>query len=160
MATPAWGKPDVKIGAPDATGKTIPTQGLQTILSIKDNSTKLETQEGEKKELKGEGGVVLAVRRSAPTTSLTMEVFLMKEDAMPALLKTPHVSLVLTPEDPTSIGVYIPQASVSIAKQWTSEEGAGYKLTFEPVLAKEGEGIEPFYFTKNKAIFDPFTGTK
>lgn len=160
MAKAAWGKPTVQVGTPDNTGKTIPTQGLQTIASIKENSTKLESQEGEKKELKGEGGVVLDVRRGAPSATLTMEVFVLKDDVLPKLLKGNSVSLVITPEDADTVGLYIPMASVSIAKQWTTEEGAGYKLTFEPVLAKEGDGVEPFYFTKSKQIFDPFTGTK
>lgn len=155
-----WGKPDVKIGAPDSTGKTIPTQGLQTILSIKEDSTHLETQEGEKKELKGEGGIVLDVRRGAPSTSLVMEVYLLKDDVLPKLLKGNSVSVVLTPEDPNGIGFFIPMATVSIAQQWTSAEGASCKLTFEPVLVKEEDGIESFYFTKGKAIHDPFTGTK
>lgn len=162
MAKAAWGKPTIQIGAPDETGKTFPTkQGLQTLASVKENSTKIETQEGDKKELKGEGGVVLDVRRGAPSASLETEVFVLKGEVLPKLLKdSKTVSVLITPEDPDTVGVFIPMASVAIAQQWTTEEGASYKIRFEPVLAKETEGVQPVHFTKSGAIFDPFTGTK
>lgn len=160
MAKASWGRPTIKLGAPDTTGKTIPTQGLQTLLNVKDGSTKLEVSEGEKKELKGEGGVTLDVRRSAPSASLEMEVFILKGDALPTKLKDSSVSLVIVPEDADTPGLYIPIASVSIAEQWTSQEGASVKLRFEPVLAKEEAGVRPFHFTKGGAIYDPYTSTK
>ena len=143
MAKAAWGKPTIQVASPDATGKTIPTTGLQTIASIKENSTKLETQEGEKKELKGEGGITLDVRRGASSSTLTTEIF-----------------LVVTPEDRSTVGLYIPMATVSISQLWSTEEGAAIKVTFEPVLVKEAADVEAFYFTKNGAPYDPFTGTK
>ena len=160
MAKAAWGKPTIQVAPPDATGKTIPTTGLQTIASIKENSTKLETQDGEKKELKGEGGITLDVRRGASSSTLTTEIFLLKDDVLPQLLKTQTVSVVVTPEDKTTVGLFIPMATVSISQLWSTEEGAAVKVTFEPVLAKEAEGVEAFHFIKNGAIFNPFTGTK
>ena len=160
MAKAAWGKPTIQVASPDATGKTIPTTGLQTIASIKENSTKLETQEGEKKELKGEGGITLDVRRGASSSTLTTEVFLLKDDVLPQLLKTQTVSVVVTPEDKTTVGLFIPMATVSVSQLWSTEEGAAVKVTFEPVLAKEAEGVEAFHFIKNGVIFNPFTGTK
>ena len=160
MAKAAWGKPTIQVAPPDATGKTIPTTGLQTIASVKENTTKLETQDGEKKELKGEGGITLDVRRGASSSTLTTEVFLLKDDVLPKLLKTQTVSVVVTPEDKTTVGLFIPMATVSISQLWSTEEGAAVKVTFEPVLAKEAEGVEAFHFIKNGAIFDPFTGTK
>lgn len=160
MAKAAWGKPTIQVAPPDATGKTIPATGLQTIASIKENTTKLETQDGEKKELKGEGGITLDVRRGASSSTLTTEIFLLKDDVLPQLLKTQTVSVVVTPEDKTTVGLFIPMATVSISQLWSTEEGAAVKVTFEPVLAKEAEGVEAFHFIKNGAIFNPFTGTK
>ena len=86
MAKAAWGKPTIKIGDPDTTGKTIPSTGLQTIPNIKEGSTKFEGQEGDKKELKGEGGETLDVRRSAGSQTLELEMFILKDDPLPAKL--------------------------------------------------------------------------
>lgn len=159
MAKAAWGKPVIKIGAVDATGKTIPTTGLQTLASVKENSTKFESAEGEKKELKGEGGVTLDVRRSAPSYTLELEVFILKGEALPRLLKGDAASIVITPEDPETAGLYIPMANISVSPAWSTEEGAAYKVKADAVLAKDTSDVKAFYFTKSGAILDPFTGT-
>lgn len=160
MAKTGWGKPTVKIGDPDTTGKTIPTTGLQTILNIKENSTKFEGQEGDKKELKGEGGETLDVRRTAGSHTLEMEIFILKDEPLPKKLKESSVSILITPEDKDTTGLYIPMATISLAPLWATEEGAAYKLKADAVLAKQADDVKAFYFTKSGAILDPFTGTK
>ena len=159
MAKAGWGKPTIKIGDPDTTGKTIPTTGLQTIPNIKENSTKFEGQEGEKKELKGEGGETLDVRRSAGSQTLELEMFILKDDPLPAKLKGTSVSIVVIPEDATTVGLFIPMATISLTPMWATEEGAAYKLKADAVLAKQADDVKSFYFTKGGAVFDPFTGT-
>lgn len=160
MAKTGWGKPTVKIGDPDTTGKTIPTTGLQTILNIKENSTKFEGQEGEKKELKGEGGETLDVRRTAGSQTLEMEIFILKDEPLPKKLKESSVSILITPEDKDTTGLYIPMATISLSPLWATEEGAAYKLKADAVLAKQADDVKAFYFTKNGAVLDPFTGIK
>ena len=160
MSKTAWGKPTIKIGAPDTTGKTVPTQSLQTIVNVKEDSTKLEVTEGEKKELKGEGGTTLDVRRSAPTASLDLEAYVLKDEALPAKLKDAQVSVLVIPEDEGTAGLFIPMANVSIAEGWATAEGASVKIKFEPVKAKDAADIRSYYFLKSGAIFDPFTSNK
>lgn len=160
MAKTGWGRPTIKLGDPDTTGKTIPAQNLQILLNAKDNSVKLEVTEGEKKELKGEGGVVLDVRRSASTASLELEVFVLKDDPLPAKLKSDTASVVIVPEDSSTVGLFIPMARVSLAEQWSTDEGASYKVRFEPLKAKDADDIRPYYFTKAGVIYDPLTASK
>lgn len=160
MSKTAWGKPTIKIGAPDTTGKTIPTQSLQTIINIKEDSTKLEVTEGDEKKLKGEGGTTLDSRRSAPNAELEMEAYILKDEALPSKLKDAQVSVLVVPEDEATSGLFIPMASVSIAESWSTAEGASVKIKFEPIKAKDASDIRSYYFIKSGAIYDPFTSNK
>ena len=87
-------------------------------------------------------------------------MFILKDDPLPAKLKASSASIIVTPEDPATAGLFIPMASISLTPMWATEEGAAYKLKADAVLAKQADDVKPFYFIKGGAIFDPFTGPK
>lgn len=142
-----WGKPLLEVcayvnGALPATPiwKALPTQ--------KENTVKLNIEKGDKKEAKGEGGELVAVRFNKNKYTLECEVFI-AEGTTPPIAENDGIvateyAVRLTPENDALTGFIIDKSNVSVEGGWSSEEGMLLKYTFEALQPTTGKILKPY----------------
>lgn len=156
MSVLSWGKPTIEVcklvdgGLPNSPEwKAMP--------EIVSDTTKLNTEQGEKKEAVAEGGEIVDVRYSKSKYSLEFELFVKKGDSKPiededgVILE--NYTVRLTPEDESCEGFIMDNTSVSCVETWTSADGKRWKYTFSGLKPKTGNILKPY--TKTKAAPAP-----
>lgn len=153
----SWSRVKAEIGK---TGEkdAMATQ-LQTVGTIKDKSTSLSIEDGEKLTAVATGGIVVAEEEGEPTVSVTMRV--MEMDFATETLLTGAVagsdkltvksnvvngnySLKLTPKNIGAIGIKARKTHVSFRPGYSEEEGHYVDLTFKILACEDGELYEKF----------------
>lgn len=153
----SWSRVKAEIGK---TGENdaMATQ-LQTVGIIKDKSTSLSIEDGEKLTAVATGGIVVAEEEGEPTVSVTMRV--MEMDFATETLLTGAVagsdkltvksnvvngyySLKLTPKNIGAIGIKARKTHVSFRPGYSEEEGQYVDLTFKILACEDGELYEKF----------------
>lgn len=136
MAVLAWGKPDLyvrKIGwNPDGSRKFYKVRHLQ---NPKEDSTNLETAEGDKTEAKGEGGAIVDVKKKKSNYSLKFDQFIKKgtpksfgdEDG----IVPGDYEVWYLPEDKECPGLYFPQGTFGVTTAATSADGITQSISFD-----------------------------
>lgn len=153
----AWSRVKAEIGK---TGeKDAMATLLQTVGMIKDKSTSLSIEDGEKLTAVATGGIVVAEEEGEPTVSVTMRV--MEMDFATETLLTGAVagsdkltvksnvvngnfSLKLTPKNIGAIGIKARKTHVSFRPGYSEEEGHYVDLTFKILACEDGELYEKF----------------
>ena len=149
MAILSWGRPKIEIGLLGADGLA---PEIWTVLDNPvENTTKLNTEAGDKKEAKGEGGELVDTRTGKNKYTLEFEMYAKKGLSKPIEDEDGVVSVNyavrLTPEDPTLEGFILDKTSVSVIDTWDSENGAKWKYTHSALTPKSGKLCKPFTAT-------------
>lgn len=107
-----------------------------------EDSTTLETEEGDKLEAKIEGGENEAVKYKKSTYTLDFETRQAPEREDPITGEDGVVegeyAVLIVPEDDSAYNVYIPRAACSIQKSFTAEEGIKYAYHFDALVPDDG----------------------
>lgn len=146
MSTLAWGKPKIEFAAVTADGAAPTT--WKEMPEIVTDTTKLNSEQGEKKEAIAEGGDVVDVRYSKSKYSLEFELFVKKGDTKPIEDEDGVIvggyAVRLTPEDPACQGFCMDNASVAVLETWSSADGSRWKYTFNGMKPKAGKILKPY----------------
>lgn len=147
MKALSWGKPRIFV-APIENG----VEG--TWLEVKtpvENSTKLTTTKGDKKEAKVEGGEVECVKYNRNTYALEFEIRVgLENDGTNTVLPFEDVDGIIQttyavkvqPENPDVAGIYIKNSVVSLEDSWDAENGKINRYTCDVVKATTGKSME------------------
>ena len=129
MSVLSWGKPTIVILSDESGAKH---RKLNTPV---DDSTNLETTEGDKTEAKIEGGEVEDVRYDKSTYKLTMQIRLKKGDNFPFANKDGIINgsyaVWVQPEDVNAYGIQIQKAHASIKTSYTANDGILCDIAFD-----------------------------
>lgn len=128
MSKLSWGKCTI-MSANSTNGA--PTGGWNTIGVPKENTTKLNPTEGEKKEAKEEGGGVVDVRHAKNTYILEYDLFVKKPAGGQVVLPFNSVDGVVQgefahrviPEDDSCVGIQIDRATIHVVEDYSSDDG-------------------------------------
>lgn len=121
-----------------------------------ENSTKLTTTKGDKKEAKIEGGEIECVKYNRNTYALECEIRIGLEndgtETTPPFTEVDGIventyAVKIQPENASVPGIYIKNAVVSLEDSWDSENGKINKYTFDVVKATSGKSIETMVIT-------------
>ena len=147
MKALSWGKPRIFV-APIENG----VEG--TWLEVKtpvENSTKLTTTKGDKKEAKVEGGEVECVKYNRNAYALEFEIRVGLEndgtvttppfEDEDGIIQTTY-AVKVQPENPSVPGIYIKNSVVSLEDSWDAENGKINKYTCDVVKATTGKSME------------------
>ena len=147
MKALSWGKPRIFV-APIENG----VEG--TWLEVKtpvENTTKLTTTKGDKKEAKVEGGEVECVKYNRNTYALEFEIRIGLEndgtvtvppfDDEDGIIQTTY-AVKVQPENASVPGLYIKNSVVSLEDSWDAENGKINRYTCDVVKATTGKSME------------------
>ena len=142
-----WGKPKLEIVA--LVNGAIPSNPVWTeITTPKEDSTKLATTKGTKKEAKLEGGAIKDKKYSKSSYALEFVISLGKNEEKPIEdadgVIVDNYAIRLTPEDDTLSGYIIEKASVSVEETWSSADGSELKYTFDALQPAAGNQLKPY----------------
>lgn len=149
MSVLSWGKPKVEFTK--SVNGEVPTSPAPTwteFPEIKEDTAKLTTTEGTKKEATEEGGDVVDTRKGKNKYSFELEIFVKKGDEKPiddedgVILD--NYAVRLTPEDEECEGFLIENATVSVTESWSSADGKLWKYTFDAKKPKTGKTLKPY----------------
>ena len=149
MSVLSWGKPTIIVKSEEdgAIYRAQPTPVEDT--------TNLETTEGETTEAKKEGGEVVDVRNDKSTYALTYDIYAEKGQKKPfadqdgVVLK--NYSLYVVPEDENCIGIAMKKSKVSVKNTFTGADGAKYLITHKALANDDGTSQCQFgYLTVTK----------
>lgn len=158
MSVLSWGKPTVEViklenGVPPA------SQKWDKMPEIVTDTTKLNTEQGEKKEAIAEGGDVVDVRYSKSKYTLELELFVKKSDTKPIEdedgVVLDNYAVRLTPEDEACEGFSLDNTSVSCVETWSSADGKRWKYTFSGLKPKAGKTLKPYTKEAAEAVKAP-----
>ena len=129
----SWGKPRIFV-------KLLEDGAIVRELNTPvDDSTNLETTEGDKTEAKIEGGEIEAVRYDKSTYKLAMQIRLKAGDKMPFANKDGIVAgtyaVWVMPEDSKAYGIHMAQAHVSLKTSYTANDGILIDVTFDALTS-------------------------
>lgn len=159
--TMSWGKCSITIGKTGASDAMAIT--LATIGTIKDKSTNLEMQEGESKEARATGGVLIAYEEAEPTIQLTARVVEPDYAVIASILGTGAThdtvagtltyktfvitdpfSVQVTPNAVGATGIKIRKARVTYKEGYSEDEGYYADFTFTVLACADGELFQKF----------------
>lgn len=142
----SWGKPKVELVECSDNGYIPDSPVWVTLPTPVENSSKLETQEGDKKEAKIEGGEVIASRQDASKFTFEMELYETDDFTEPVEqtngVVTKCYAVRLTPEQTGAKGFVMERTSVAVQKTWSAETGGKVKYTFTALKPKTGEMLK------------------
>lgn len=147
MAVLSWGKP--KIEFTKLENGEVPSSAVWTALPTPvENTTKLTTESGEKKEAKIEGGEVIDVKKGKSKFTFEFELYITRGFTKPIAdedgLVIDNYALRLTPEDSTLKGLLFENTSISVEETWDSEFGGKLKYTCEVLKPKTGTMVKQY----------------
>lgn len=139
----SWGKPTIKkatstAGVPDADWTAIDTP--------KEDTTKLETTEGEEKVATEEGGEVVDVVYEKNTYTLSFQLFVKKGTPLPFEdndgIVAGEYAIQVIPEDKACIGIQIDRCSVRAITNYTSSDGILVTYNCKVLKPKTGKMVK------------------
>lgn len=149
MSVLAWGKPKVEfglLGASDAAPST-----WTEIAPIVQDSSKLTTTKGTKREALGEGGESVDAAYEKSKYAFELEIFFKKGATKPITdadgVVSGYYAVRLAPEDNTVEGFIIDKAIVSVEETWDAKNGKKLKYTFEGLVPATGNTVKPYTYT-------------
>lgn len=138
-----WGKPLLEIIK--LVDGEIPSSSPQwtTLDNPKEDTTTLETTEGDVVEANGEGGELVDAYIKASSYQLSFQLFA-KRDAEKPIEDEDGVildeyAIRLTPEDDTLPGFMLPKCRVSVVDSYTAADGELWQYTFRALKPKTGK---------------------
>lgn len=147
MKALSWGKPRIFV-APIENG--VEGKWLEVKTPV-ENTTKLTTTKGDKKEAKVEGGEVECVKYNRNTYALEFEIRIGLEndgtvtvppfDDEDGIIQTTY-AVKVQPENPSVPGLYIKNSVVSLEDSWDAENGKINRYTCDVVKATTGKSME------------------
>lgn len=149
MSVLSWGKPKVEF-TKSVNGEVPkePTPTWTAFPEIKEDTAKLTTTEGTKKEATEEGGDLVDTRKGKNKYSFELEIFVKKGDEKPIEdedgVIVDNYAVRLTPEDEECEGFLIENATVSVTESWSSADGKLWKYTFDAKKPKTGKTLKPY----------------
>ncbi len=136
----SWGKPKIyvkKIGS-NTTWSLVPTPV--------EDSTQLNTEQGERLEAKIEGGENEDVRVKRSSYELVFQVRKVKGRKAPIAsvdgVVTDEYQVMVQPEDPECPGFSIDKASVNVVETFTTADGAMWEYHFNVLKPDSGEMVK------------------
>lgn len=148
MSVLSWGKPKVEFTK--SVNGAVPTEPTPwtAFPEIKEDTAKLTTTEGTKKEATEEGGDLVDTRKGKNKYSFELEIFVKKGDEKPIEdedgVIVDNYAVRLTPEDEECEGFLIENATVSVTESWSSADGKLWKYTFDAKKPKTGKTLKPY----------------
>lgn len=149
MSVLSWGKPKVEFTK--SVNGEVPKEPMPTWTAfpeIKEDTAKLTTTEGTKKEATEEGGDLVDTRKGKNKYSFELEIFVKKGDEKPIEdedgVIVDNYAVRLTPEDEECEGFLIENATVSVTESWSSADGKLWKYTFDAKKPKTGKTLKPY----------------
>lgn len=150
MALLTWGKPKIEIVKIGADGSAPEEEWKETDNPV-ENTTKLNTEQGDKKEAKAEGGEIVDVRVGKSKYTLEFELYAAKGKTKPIEdedgVVLDNYAVRLTPEDASLPGFIIDNASVSVIDTFDTENGTKWKYTFNALKPKAGKILKSYTAT-------------
>lgn len=137
-----WGKPLLEIIKLE--NGEIPTSSpvWTEIDNPVQDSTQLETTEGEVTEANGEGGELVDAYVKASTYRLSFQLFAKRDSDKPIEdndgVILDEYAIRLTPEDNTLPGFMLPKCRVSVVDTFTSADGERWQYSFRALKPKTG----------------------
>lgn len=149
MSVLAWGKPKVEfglLGASDAAPST-----WTEMTPIVQDSSKLTTTKGNKREATGEGGEVVDSAYEKNKYSFELEIFFKKGATKPISdtdgVVAGNYAVRLTPEDNTIEGFIMDKTVVSVEETWDAKTGKKLKYMFEGITPASGTVVKPYTYS-------------
>lgn len=138
----SWGKPDIYVKDLDETGAKV-----RKLFTPVEDSTSLETSEGDKQEAKIEGGAIEDVMYKKSTFSLSVEIRMLKGRSKPFAdtdgIVAHNYELWLKPaENEGGYGIHIPKAAVNVTTSYTSADGIKQTIKFDALENDDTTQIE------------------
>lgn len=148
MAVLSWGKPKVEV-AVSVDGAPGTSAAWKEFPAIKEDSAKLTTTKGTKKEATEEGGDVIDSRYGKNKYLFELEVFVKKGDDTKIIededgIVVDNYAVRVTPEDDECEGFIIENSTVSVEESWSSADGKMLKYSFEAKKPKTGKTLKPY----------------
>lgn len=147
MAKIGWGKPKVEF-TPLVNGEVPENATFDKMPEIKQDTAKLTTTKGDKKEAIAEGGDVIDIRYAKSKYAFECEVFVQAGAKAPIEdndgLVASNYAVRLTPEDPANEGFRMDNCKVTVETTFTSAEGKTLKYTFDGIKPAKGSIIKPY----------------
>lgn len=141
-----WGKPTIEIGLIGANGAA-PTDWIKLDIPV-ENSTKLTSAKGDKKEAKEEGGGVVAVRYGENNYTLEFELYAKGDNEKPIPevngVITQEYAVRITPENASLPGKQLDLVHFSIEDTFDAENGEKWKYTGDVLKPTLGNKIKPY----------------
>lgn len=160
MATVSWGGPDLEFikvpaGGAAPSGDWSSKDGYVKIPGsvLLENSSQLNTTEGDTKEVKNELGEVVDSKRLPASYEFTTSVIKKKGETVVKTAFSPKNGIVagdwmmrLVPEDPATTGFIFAKSSISVSKSWSPDQGALDVITVKGVKpdTESGEICEDY----------------
>ncbi|MDR1161270.1 MAG: hypothetical protein LBK45_02925 [Tannerellaceae bacterium] len=137
--TIGWGKPKIEV-------KKVGDSAYVAFATPVEDSTQLETTQGDKLEAKIEGGENEAVRYKANTYQLTFQVRQAPERTDPIVdvdgVVADEYTVMVTPENPDAIGCVINRAAVNVQTTFNAAEGLVKTYTFDVLKPASGNQVK------------------
>lgn len=128
MSTLSWGKCRVIVRKYGETGE------LTELPTPVEESTTLETTEGDKLEAKIEGGEYEDIKYKSATYALSLQIRLAKGRAKPFVdndgVVADNYEVFIIPEDEACYSIHIPKASVSATLDFSTADGLNITYSF------------------------------
>ena len=141
MSKLSWGKPrlfikDLEASQPSWKELNTPVQ----------DTTEIQVTNGDKLEAPIEGGQNEEVKFKASTYEIVYNIRKLKGRTVPIAntdgVVSKHYALAVMPEDPTNIGFYVPDTTVSIDDSFTSQDGAIWQIQHDAITAASGNTVK------------------
>lgn len=142
-----WGNPSVfQIGKVEDDGAV--KDWLDLDIPV-ETTTQLETIDGELKEARGEGGVIVDVKKKKNTYKFHFELFKKKGQSWPIEDIDGKVdgfyAMRLIPEDSTVEGFQFSKSVITVTRTYNTEDGTRKKYTMNVLNETDGtETIKPY----------------
>ena len=143
----SWGKPKIEV-APFVDG-ALPASPVYTAFpEVREDSARLSTTKGKKREARAEGGDLVDMCYSKNSYTFECEVFVKSGDTRPiedndGVIATKY-AVRLTPEDPSAEGFIFEKSLVSVEEIWSAADGKLLKYTFEALKPANGKMCKPY----------------
>lgn len=152
MAIVSWGRPTLEV-CKLVNGEISTTPAWKTLQTPVVDTSKLNTEKGEKNEIILEGGDIFATRYSKNKYSFECQIPVAAGD-LKAIEDEDGVivdeyALRLTPEIEGADGWLMEKTAVSVIENWDSKVGSTRTYTFDGIKPKAGKILKPY--TKESA---------
>lgn len=137
--TISWGRPKIEV-------KKVGESEWKVFATPVEDSTQLETTQGDKLEAKIEGGENEAVRYKSNTYQLTFQVRQALERTDPIVdvdgVVAEEYAVRVTPENASAIGVLIDRAAVNVQTSYNAADGLSKTYTFDVLKPEAGNQVK------------------